>query len=165
MDNDRIRLLQQMPIFGGVSHNTLAYLQDQAHVVSVPQGEFFFGEGELADAVYVLDKEQAFVYKSWRGDTYRLNNLHVGDCFGEMAIIEMSPRSAAVKAIENCRATRLSISVLYNIYEQQPDQYLLILMNMAREISRRLRLADERFFLAQIVKERTDVHSGEHYLI
>ena len=111
MDNDRIRLLQQMPIFGGISHDTLGYLQDQAHIVSVPQGEFFFDEGELADAVYVLDKGQAFVYKSWRGDNYRLNSLHVGDCFGEMAIIEMSRRSAAVKAVENCEAIRLSISI------------------------------------------------------
>lgn len=165
MDNDRIRLLQQMPVFGGVSHKTLVYLENHAHIVSVRQGDFFFGEEELVDAVYVLDKGQALVLKSWQGDTYRLNSLHVGDCFGEMAIIEMSPRSAAVKAIEDCRAIKISTGVLYDVYEQQSDQYLLILMNMAREISRRLRLADERLFLARIMRAEADVHSEEHYLI
>lgn len=165
MGNERIELLQRMPVFGGVSHKTLVYLENHAHIVSVRQGEFFFGEGALADAVFVLDEGQALVLKSWHGDIYRLNSLLVGDCFGEMAIIEMSPRSAAVKAVEDCRAIKISTGVLYDVYEQQSDQYLLILMNMAREISRRLRLADERSFLAHAVKEGSDVYSEEHYLI
>lgn len=67
-------------------------------------------------------------------------------------------------ATEDCRAIKLSTDVLYQVYEQQPDQYLLMLMNMAREISRRLRRADEHLFLAHILKEGSDVQFKEPYL-
>ena len=164
MDVEQVKLLQQMPIFGGVDEDTLRRLHDRAELVSVEQGGFFFSEGDLADAVYVLEQGQAVVLKTWRGHSYRLNILHAGDCFGEMAIIDMTPRSAAVEAIEDCRAMRLSSGDLYDVYEHQADQYVLILMNMAREVSRRLRLADERLFFARMAEEQVD-HTAEHYPI
>ena len=164
MDVERIRLLQQMPIFGGVSEETLRSLCHQAQIVSVARGGLFFGEGAEADAVYVLEQGQAVVLKSWQGRLFRLNSLKVGDCFGEMAIIDMSPRSAAVEAVDDCRAMKLSTANLYDVYEHHPDQYFLILMNMAREISRRLRLADERLFMARIAEDEIDP-GGAHYLV
>ncbi len=164
MDVEQVRLLKQMPIFGGVDDDTLRRLDDRAEVVSVEQGDCFFFEGDLADAVYVLEQGQAVVLKPRRGHSCRLNSLHAGDCFGEMAIIDMAPRSAAVEAVEACRAMRLSTGDLYDVYQHQPDQYVLILMNMAREVSRRLRVADERLFFARMAEEQVD-HNAEHYLI
>jgi CRP-like cAMP-binding protein len=160
----RIELLQQMPIFGGVSEPTLRRLQQRAQTVSLPPGHCFFEEGDLADCLYVLEAGQAVVLKQWEGHVYRLNELQPGDCFGEMAILDMTPRSAAVEAVEDCRAISLSTGDLYELYEHDPGQYLLILMNMAREISRRLRRADERLFLAGIVERRVE-HGAEHYLV
>lgn len=164
MDLDPIALLQQMPIFGGVDAQTLAWLHQRAPRVEASAGELVFDQGDLPDALYVLEQGQAVVLKRWQGRVYRLNSLQVGDCFGEMAIIDVSPRSAAVEALEDLRAMRLATGDLYDLYERQPDQYLLILMNMAREISRRLRLADERLFLSRIAEGETK-QSAEHYLI
>lgn len=160
----RIELLQQMPIFGGVSEATLRRLQQRAQTVSLPPGRCFFEEGDLADCLYVLETGQAVVLKQWEGHVYRLNGLQAGDCFGEMAILDMTPRSAAVEAVEDCRAMCLSTGDLYELHEHDPGQYVLILMNMAREISRRLRRADERLFLAGIAERRVG-HGAEHYLV
>ena len=153
-----------MPIFGGVSEETVRSLHAQAEIVSVGQGDLFFDQGAPADAVYVLEQGQAVVLKSWQGHTYRLNSLQVGDCFGEMSIIDMAPRSAAVEAVEDCRAMRLSTAELYDLYRHRPDQYLLIVMNMAREISRRLRIADEQLFMARMQRDEAAL-GWAHYLI
>jgi CRP-like cAMP-binding protein len=86
------------------------------------------------------------VLKSWRGGNFLLRTLERGDCFGEMALIDLQPRSASVRAIEDCEAIRLSAANLYQVYEKNVEQFTMIQMNLGREISRRLRDADERIF-------------------
>ena len=60
--------------------------------------------------------------------------------------MDLSPRSASVRAVEDCTAIRISAANLYKLYEQDPKQFALIQMNMGREVSRRLREADDRLF-------------------
>jgi CRP-like cAMP-binding protein len=63
-----------------------------------------------------------------------------------MAVMDLSPRSASVRAVEDCTAIRVSAANLYRLYEQDPKQFALIQMNMGREVTRRLREADDRLF-------------------
>jgi len=60
------------------------------------------------------------------------------------------PRSASVRAIDDCRAIQLSAASLYQVYEKDLEQFAMIQMNMGREVSRRLREADERLFRAKM---------------
>ena len=48
------------------------------------------------------------VLKSWRGQEFLLRILKEGDCFGEMAVMDLLPRSASIRAVEDCTAIRLS---------------------------------------------------------
>jgi CRP-like cAMP-binding protein len=61
-----------------------------------------------------------------------------------MALIDMSPRSASVIALEDCSAIRLTNADLFRVYRADLEQFALIQMNLARELSRRLRIANER---------------------
>jgi CRP-like cAMP-binding protein len=76
--------------------------------------------------------------------------MQAGDCFGEMAVIDHCPRSASVRAVEDCRAIRISAADLYQVYAQDLKQFTLIQMNMGREVCRRLRAADGRLFSAKM---------------
>ncbi|HEX6829407.1 MAG TPA: cyclic nucleotide-binding domain-containing protein, partial [Burkholderiales bacterium] len=104
-----------------------------------------------AEAMYVLEQGRVTVVKRWEGRDYRLRDLGPGDCFGEMALIDLSPRSASVVALEDCSAIRLTVADLYRVYEISLEQFALIQMNIARELSRRLRTADERLFRLGVV--------------
>jgi hypothetical protein len=53
-------------------------------------------------------------------------------------------------AVEACQAIELSGASLLGIYEKDLEQFTLIQMNMGREVSRRLRDADERLFQAKL---------------
>jgi len=83
-----------------------------------------------------------------RGRELPLRELGVGDCFGEMALLDLFPRSASVRAVEDCRAMALKPDHLYRLYEHDPGQFAMVQMNIAREMSRRLREADEQLFRA-----------------
>jgi CRP/FNR family transcriptional regulator, cyclic AMP receptor protein len=110
--------------------------------------------------MFVLETGKAAVLKSWRGQDHLLLTLNEGDCFGEMAVMDHCPRSASVRAIENCSAIRISAASLYRVYAQDLKQFALIQMNMGREVSRRLREADNRLFGARMGTPRADTGSA-----
>ena len=152
MQEARIELLQRMPIFGGIRADILQFLLGSCPVVSVPTNEFFFREHDQADSMFVLEAGKAAVLKSWRGQEHFLRTLVEGDCFGEMAVMDRLPRSAAVRAVEDCTAIRISAANLYQVYAKDLKQFALIQMNMGREVSRRLRESDNRLFSAKMGK-------------
>lgn len=94
----RVQLLQRMPVFGGVREDTLLCLLQQARLRRVPAGGFFFREGEQALFMYVLESGSVTVHKNWQERELVLGTLGQGDCFGEMALLDMSARSASVRA-------------------------------------------------------------------
>ena len=157
MQQARIELLQGMPIFGGVRANTLEFLLGLCPVESAPKNAFFFREGDQADSMFVLEAGQVAVLKSWRGQDHLLQTLKQGDCFGEMSVMDLCPRSASVRVVEDCTAIRISAANLYRVYSQDLKQFALIQMNMGREVSRRLREADNRLFRARMGTPDADI--------
>ena len=151
----RIELLQQMPIFGAVEEDALRYLLEPVPTISVPAGQFFFRERDPADCMYVLESGRVSVLKDWAGRELLLRDLGQGDCFGEMALLDLFARSASVRAIDNCSAMALTPAHLYRLFEHDAAQFALIQMNIGREMSRRLREADEQLFRATMGEPRS----------
>jgi CRP-like cAMP-binding protein len=104
------------------------------------------------------------VLKQWQGRELALRELGSGDCFGEMALIDLFPRSAAVRAIEDCQAIELSPDDLLRLFEDDVEQFALVQMNLGREISRRLRLTDQMLFEASVDNHDLDTDSSFHQL-
>jgi len=144
----RMELLQQMPIFGGIEDQALQYLLEPVPSITVPAGRFFFRERDPADCMYVLESGRVAVLKDWAGRELLLRELGPGDCFGEMALLDLFPRSASVRAVDECRAMALTPDHLYRLFERDAVQFAMIQMNIGREMSRRLRESDEQLFRA-----------------
>lgn len=138
----RLKLLQEMPVFGGVRTDTLEFMLRQAPVVHLRKGEFFFLEGDEGDCAFLLEQGRAMFWKDFEGSRYPMRMLDQGECFGEMAMIGLYPRSGSTQAIDDCQAIKITYEMLYGILRQEPEQCIVILMNMARDLSRRLRDAD-----------------------
>ena len=69
--------------------------------------------------------------------------LNEGDFFGEMSFVDMMPRSATVKATQDTEIWVWPYTLLREMYVTDMKCYTLLVMNIAREISRRLRRSDE----------------------
>ena len=81
-----------------------------------------------------------------------------------MSLIECRNRSASIRALEDCTAIELPLDTLHELYKRDVQQFVLIQMNIAREISRRLRAADKSLFEARMAA-REDVGEYWWYLI
>jgi len=147
VDSSRMALLQQMPIFGAIRTDVLVFLLGLSRTVKVPGGGYFFRQGEPGDSMFVLEAGAVDVLRESAGQPPQaMRRLSVGDCFGEMALMDLAPRSASVRAVEDCVAIELGAADLMRLYEKDLEQFALIEMNMGRELSRRLREAGERLF-------------------
>jgi CRP/FNR family transcriptional regulator, cyclic AMP receptor protein len=146
----QVEFLQGMPIFGGIREDMLRVLLQEAREVVVPRGEFFFRENDRASSMYVLQVGRVSVVKGWQGRDFVLVGLGAGDCFGEMALMDLCPRSASVRADEDCRAIELGAADLHRLFETDAEQFALIQMNLGREVCRRLRAADNLLFRARM---------------
>ena len=137
--------------------DTLQFLLGFCPIVSVPTNEFFFREHQQGDSMFVLELGKVAVLKSWHGQDYLLQTLKEGDCFGEMAVMDHCPRSASVRAVEDCTAIHISAANLYRVYAHDLKQFALIQMNMGREVCRRLREAHRRLFSAKMGTPEADI--------
>ncbi len=150
MDDISLKFLQSAPIFGGIDDKTLNFIVASSPVISINQADYFFRENDLADCMYVLQQGKVEILKTWRNKARHLSYLYSGDCFGEMALIDFSPRSASVRAVDDCLALQLSTRCIDEIHNINIKQFAILQMNMGREVSRRLRKVDEQLFRAKM---------------
>jgi CRP/FNR family transcriptional regulator, cyclic AMP receptor protein len=162
MQGQRIEMLQRMPIFGAISPSALEFLLAQTRLREVRAQEFFFKQGEQACFMYVLETGEVSVRKRWRNREFRLRTLGPGDCFGEMALMDLSDRSASVRAETDCVAIELSPDDLLRLYEHDIEQFALVQMNIGREVCRRLRITDELLFKAMVGEGGASVDTVFH---
>jgi len=159
MRSMRVELLQSMPIFGAIRDDALQFLLEQAREVLVPAGEYFFRENDEASSMFVLETGSAVVIKGWQSNDTLLHRLRAGDCFGEMALMDLFPRSASVRAVEDCQAIELTTADLLRLFERDAEQFALIQMNIGREVCRRLRATDELLFNATMGEKHSGVET------
>lgn len=144
VNQEKIHLLQNMPIFGGINDSAIEFLVGQTTEKEFAPEEYFFKEGDPASSLFIIESGKAEVLKLHEDHQLILRYLGNGDCFGEMSLIDMNPRSASVKAIEKCTTLELTNTDLMGLYEFNLEQFTLIQMNLAREVSRRLRDIDQK---------------------
>ena len=65
---------------------------------SFPRGEYIFREGETGGYAYILAEGIVEIVKTSPTGTIVLKEVEAGSLFGEMAIIDESPRSAGAWA-------------------------------------------------------------------
>jgi len=157
MENNRISLLKNVPVFGAIREDIIKQLVDQAPVVHIEQGQYLFCEGDATTSMYVIEVGQVAVVKKWNDKEYLLKHLSAGDCIGEMSLFDFLPRSASIVAVQDAQVFEITSANLLDIYDKDLEQFTLIQMNLGREVTRRLRDADEQLFQERI---HTHINDG-----
>jgi CRP-like cAMP-binding protein len=135
--------LRDIGLFGALSEDALTFLTGLLTIVKPQIGETIFREGDDANAMYVVLAGEMEVTKKSHGNVEaRVAVLGPGDWFGEMSIVDIQPRSATVRALAPGRLLRFTAADLDALYRHDVRSYAIIVLNLARELSRRLRVAD-----------------------
>lgn len=139
-------LLRTVPIFAGMDANALELLLHQAKQSDYAKGAVILREGETSNLLFLIETGEVRVCQNFgEASEVELARLGSKEFFGEMCILETLPRSATVQAIAPCALFTLSSLAFYHLYEKLPAQYSIVLLNIARDLSRRLRRLDAMF--------------------
>ena len=136
-------MLREIGLFGGLDEETLVLLARELPTQHADAGAVVVREGDQAREMYVVVAGELEVVKHGRGGDVWVALLGSGDWFGEMAILDVQPRSATVRAVAPTMLVRMSAEhVDQLLYRRDVKAHALLVMNIARELSRRLRVAD-----------------------
>ena len=138
---ERLLALRNVPLFAHLNLDQLdavaAFLEEQFFLA----GEVVVREGDPGDHLYVLVEGEVDAVKD-RGTPreHLLNSMQPPSYFGEIAILDRSPRSATVVASTDVRVLRLAGDRFRELILQSPE----IAFEVLRVLTSRLRRSDER---------------------
>jgi CRP/FNR family transcriptional regulator, cyclic AMP receptor protein len=158
LEQDSLERLREIGLFGGLADEVLQSFVGALDVWELEAGALVFKEGDSGRELFViLDGEVEVLRRSRRGQLTRVAILGPGDWFGEMSILDVLPRSATTRILAPTRLVRLTAHELDTLYRKDMRSYSLLVLNIAREMSRRLRVADG--LLAELVTGVMDEYS------
>lgn len=142
---DRVALLSGSSLFDMLSDEELGAIAALARPVSIAAGEVLFEEGTLGDSLYIVAQGEVEVTaRDASGASSCLTTLGPQQVFGEMSLIDKEYRSATVRAKTACELLHLTSEQLTVFRKQHRDGFTLVIMNIARMLSARLRDANAR---------------------
>jgi len=134
-----IQALQRYALFGGLQAEQAAELRDRLGLADFEAGAEIMSEGRDNDRVYFILEGRVRVAKGGR----TIIELGEGETFGEMEILEVRPATASVTALAPVRTAVLTGRALHELSTKDIRVFAIVMMNLARELARRLRRMDE----------------------
>lgn len=130
--------LRQVPLFSCLSDEELATLQARLVRRTFPKNTVVISEGDDSSSLYLIEKGRVWVTREHdSGREVVLASLGKGEFFGEMAIIEGSPRSANVVTRESTQVAIVRRPDFQELLAKNPS----LAVNLMRGLCSRLRNA------------------------
>ena len=141
MPIEPVEVLRSVPLFRQVAEADLVALAQLIRERQFPKGSLILSQGDAGEALFLIKGGQVKVtVVAEDGREVILSVLGAGSFFGEMALVDDEPRSAHVIAMEDSSLLVLRREDFYARLRSSPE----VAISLLREISRRLRRADEK---------------------
>jgi CRP-like cAMP-binding protein len=132
--------LQKYSLFGGLLTEQIEGILPLLQEETYRQGEEIIIEGAPNDKIRFILSGRVEVVKQG----VVLYEFGEGDAFGEMEVLDVMPSAATIRTLSPLRVIAISNKALREIYKYDLKTFALIIMNLARDLSRRLRNMDDR---------------------
>jgi len=135
-----VETLRQVPLFESLDDEATHELCDLLENLDHKAGAVLFRAGDEGDAMYLIEEGKVRIcVRAKDGHEVTLTELHRGDFFGEMALLDGKPRSADARVAENARLAVLSREHFLSFVRRNPN----VALEMLTAIANRLRHTDE----------------------
>lgn len=138
--------LRDSRLFAGLHDDVLAELAGRCKKVHAEEGEVIVQEKGIGQELYLI-KEGRVRIVGQHGTPHETiySELEAGEFFGEMCVLERVPRSASALAAEPVLLYSLSADDIHRLAEKRPEQFAILLLNIGRDLCRRLRVMNKLF--------------------
>ena len=135
-----VETLRQVPLFESLDDEATHELCDLLENLDCKADAVLFSAGDEGDAMYLIEEGKVRIcVRAKDGHEVTLTELHRGDFFGEMALLDGKPRSADARVTENARLAVLSREHFLSFVRSNPN----VALEMLTALANRLRHTDE----------------------
>lgn len=133
-------VLKSIPMFSDMSGRELSLLQSIMHTRKYQADEVIFNQGAMGAGMYIIVQGSVHIVMEPTGTV--LAELGEGDFFGEIALLDESPRSATAVAKSFSIVLGFFQPDLFSLAERNPKLGMKVVMRLARIIGHRLVLSN-----------------------
>lgn len=157
-DEDILSTLRLIPLFHDMTLSELKEFQKIVHRRVFKENEPIFWEGEPGVGMYIVKTGSVGIYKITADRSKKeIAILHPGEFFGELALLDESPRSATCIARENSEIIGLFRPDLFNILAKKPRLGNKFLLQLATVIGERLKSTNKELYTLKSKLEQSDI--------
>ncbi len=154
-----LKLLQQVPFLEPLTSEQRAVLASEAVLEKYEPGTDIVCEGSGGDGFFIIESGQVVVHKDLEGEMVELARLEPGDFFGEIALLDDTPRSASVRADTQVSVLEISRWGFKRLLSENPD----IALTVMQTLSRRLRDTDQKM-IEDLLRKNEELRLAHHRL-
>ncbi len=129
--NQKVELIKHTPLFANCSKRELEEIAHLADEIDLREGKEMTRQGSPGREFFVLLEGEADVTKDGRV----INQLSGGDFFGEIALVDDSPRTATVTATSPVRALVITDRDFRHLLKEQPEIQSKVLAALAARLA------------------------------
>jgi CRP/FNR family cyclic AMP-dependent transcriptional regulator len=149
--NDRIEQLSHVQLFAGLKPHALELIAKVASEESHVAGTKIFQHGDAGDKLYLILEGRVRISRDVPGmGEEALAVLGPGQVFGEMALLDESPRSADARVHERCRLLAIAKDGFDDLLFLHKDLAYEVLWSIVRMLVSRLRETNEKLTFLSI---------------
>lgn len=126
--------LRNLSLFVNLTQSELQIVDGLVHERAYHAGEVIFDEGEEGQAIYIVAVGEVLICRQGQGNAGRVAQLGPGTFFGELALLDNSPRSAQARAATACQL----IVFFRDDFVGLLDTHARIASKISRELARHL---------------------------
>ncbi len=142
-NEEKLKFLRGLPFFKDLSYWQLRRLDDIVFERNYEAGEYIFSQGQPGAALFIVLEGQVEIELFEDGKNYILAKLEKGHFFGELALLDDSPRSASAKALRDTKTIALYRSDLNKMIQVDPQASSLVFRSLATLVGDRLKKTNE----------------------
>jgi CRP/FNR family transcriptional regulator, cyclic AMP receptor protein len=137
--------LRRIKIFADMDEPQLASFLQYMEVLSVLPNAVIFEKGAHGNAMYLVLQGEIRARSMVGGKETTLSTMGVGECVGELAVVDESPRSADVIANVESVLLKISADALKRLFQEAPALAAPFLLGLSKTITGRVRALTKRY--------------------
>ncbi len=138
-----ISILSQISIFGGVSETQQNEIFNRLEIGCWKKGDFIFRKGDEPSHIYIVKSGLIELFIPDKDVMVEKKRLGIGECFGQVALMSIHQHTVSAVAVEDSEVIVFSKRLLHQLHHEDISLFALLMMNIARELARRLQWTDE----------------------
>ena len=140
-------ILSKISFLGGISDAQRNEIFRFLEIGVFRKGEYISRKGEPPSHIYIIKKGKVDLLITDNEVAVKKREFNVGDCFGEAAMLSMINNTASFVAAEDSELIVFSRRALNQLRREDLDAFCILIMNLARELARKLQFTDEILLL------------------